>query len=259
MNQHSKWVAFVVLSAAVSASAQPFLFSARSKIQQADSNGTNLFVAGEFGAFKTPEVYFAGTALTVQSYSTSDIVAALPASYGPASYALSVHSFFRANRWSPVIESVTDFVVTIGAVGPQGPQGIQGVQGAIGPQGATGATGATGEQGPQGPAGPQGPQGPAGPQGPQGGAGSFSTLKVTANADMQKQCCSIFCFGDEYDSPSVECPAGTSLVGCVGGGQFVFAGPNLTGSGNGCTATFTRQCLVPFQTFAVTAVCALVQ
>jgi hypothetical protein len=82
-----------------------------------------------------PTVLFNNVAITLVSFSDSQIAAPVPTGTGAGSYRLRITN------------SQGNFY---GAVGPQGP---------MGPQGPTGATGATG---PAGPAGPPGPVGPAG-------------------------------------------------------------------------------------------------
>jgi len=94
-------------------------------------------------------VHLDGTALTLISSSSTQIVADLPAAaLGAGTFQLTVNNGISAS-----------FDVTIGTVGSQGPAGPTGPAGAQGPKGATGATG------PQGTPGPTGSQGPAGPAG----------------------------------------------------------------------------------------------
>ena len=114
----------------------PVLANAKPVIDAAVPNyGTmQLTITGTaFGTAK-PTVELDGTALTVTSYSQTQIVTNLPASSG--SFVLSVKAGSATGT----------FDLTLGVAGPQGPQGPQGVQGPQGPQG---------EQGPQGPQGAQ--------------------------------------------------------------------------------------------------------
>ena len=113
-------------------------------------------------------VTLASTTLHVQSATSTQIVAALPAgstftaSFSPGTYLLTVVS-----GWLPRI-----FLVTLGTAGPQGLPGPRGARGVAGPPGAQGPQGL---QGPQGQTGPQGPQGPKGDPGPAGPAGPASS------------------------------------------------------------------------------------
>jgi hypothetical protein len=113
-------------------------------------DGANMCVA--------PTVTLAGTALSVASASTTQVVANLPA-LTPGSYYLVVSCGPQAGR-------TANFSAAIGAIGPQGPMGPQGAVGPAGPQGPVGPIG------PQGPAGSVGPQGPPGEVGPQGETGA---------------------------------------------------------------------------------------
>ncbi len=94
-----------------------------------------------------PTVKFAGSLLSLVSFSSTTFVANLPTGFAPASYSLAVTN---SNSQSAT------FSVTLGAVGPQGPQGAPGVQGVPGPRGARGPQGAQGVSGPQGPPGAPG-------------------------------------------------------------------------------------------------------
>lgn len=98
----------------------------------------------------TPTVSLGNVALSLASFTDTQIVATLPANEPAGSYSLSVTETSSGSR-------TTTFGVTIGAVGPTGPQG---------PAGPVGVTGATGVQGPTGPTGAAGPQGPQGVPGP---------------------------------------------------------------------------------------------
>lgn len=167
-----------------------------------------------------------------------------------------------ANNETPIEWSVQGPIGPVGPVGPIGPVGPQGPTGPIGPQGVQGVQGAQGPAGPEGAAGPQGPGGPQGPQGPQGAQGpagpsqTFHTVVVEELVDMQKECCHIGCFGDVYTHPYAACPDGTTVVSCLGGGEFLWSGPNA--EGNGCTASFRQQCVAPFGIY-ITAVCGWIE
>jgi hypothetical protein len=91
---------------------------------------------------------------------------------------------------------------------PAVPSGPQGPPGPSGPEGATGLPGIAGPQGLPGPIGPAGPQGPQGLQGPQGPAGTAQIVSASALS------------ASNSTSPklvSAPCPAGTSLIGGMGG------------------------------------------
>jgi len=131
-----------------------------------------------------PTVNLGGTNLTVNSYTSTTVVANLGSVTAPGTYLLTLTD--------GLLPAVAD--VTLGAVGPQGPQGAigatgaqgpqgpigfpgpQGAQGPIGPTGLAGATGATGAVGPTGPAGPTGATGAIGPIGPIGPAGATGAI-----------------------------------------------------------------------------------
>lgn len=96
---------------------------------------------------KAPTVMFAGSPLTVVSFTDNQIVAALPVNTVAGDFTVLI------------VNSLGEFLpyeLTYGAMGPQGPigpPGPQGQAGAVGPAGPTGPTGSEGLQGPQGPAG----------------------------------------------------------------------------------------------------------
>ena len=98
-----------------------------------------------------PTVLFNGAALTVTSFSNTQIVATLPAGSRPGTFNLTV-----TNSSGNSVE----FDMTYGAIGPQGPAG------------PAGPTGAKEPAGPTGPAGPQGPRGITGAPGAPGPAGA---------------------------------------------------------------------------------------
>ncbi len=77
-----------------------------------------------------PEVKLGTTALTLESYTESQLTAALPSGIEPGGYYLIVSTGDGTAGWN----------LTIGAVGPQG---------SAGPQGPQGPNGTTGPQGPQ--------------------------------------------------------------------------------------------------------------
>jgi len=120
--------------------------------------GHGLLVISGISLGATPLVKVGMTPLTVQSSSSTQIVAAFPSnappgSFLPGTYFLNVT--FRNGLFAV-------FTIALGATGPPGPFGLQGSQG---PKGDQGATGPAGPAGPQGVTGPTGPQGPAGPNG----------------------------------------------------------------------------------------------
>lgn len=93
---------------------------------------------------KSPTVMFAGSPLTVVSFTDNQIVAALPV------------NTMAGNFTVLIVNSIGEFLpyeLTYGSTGPQGP---------VGPLGPQGQAGAVGPAGPQGLQGLQGPQGPAG-------------------------------------------------------------------------------------------------
>jgi hypothetical protein len=96
---------------------------------------------------KSPTVLFAGSPLTVVSFTDNQIVAALPANTVAGNFTVLIVNSF--GEFFP-------YELTYGSAGPQGPMGPQG------PQGQAGAVGPAGPTGPTGPQGLQGPQGPAG-------------------------------------------------------------------------------------------------
>jgi IPT/TIG domain/Collagen triple helix repeat (20 copies) len=100
-----------------------------------------------------PTVLFDGAALTVTSFSNTQIVATLPSAVTPGTFNLSVTNSSGNN---------VVFDMTYGAIGPQGPAGSAGPTGAQGP---VGPIGATGPQGPRGLTGAPGAPGPAGANG----------------------------------------------------------------------------------------------
>ena len=104
-----------------------------------------------------------GSALTLTSWTASQIVAAFPAGSPPSSFPAGGYLLQVAFG-----TQTAAFDVSLGAAGPRGPAGPTG---ATGPQGSQGPQGAAGSQGPQGPQGTVGPAGPQGAQGPQGSPG----------------------------------------------------------------------------------------
>jgi len=97
-----------------------------------------------------PTVSFNGAALTVGTFSNTQVVAMLPAGLAAGTFDLVVTNS-QGNSVS--------FDMTYGATGLQGPAGP------AGPQGPAGATGATGATGPRGLTGAPGAPGPAGANG----------------------------------------------------------------------------------------------
>ena len=138
---------------------------------EVDVAGGTLFVHGQgFGA-QPATVLIDRFVLDVQSYSPTDLVAALPQGIESGTYRLVV---VRAPG-----NASASMDVTIGAEGPQGPAGPAGPAGPQGPQGPVGAAGAAGPQGPRGEPGPQGltgPQGATGPEGPRGFIGPMGPM-----------------------------------------------------------------------------------
>ncbi|HEY6491384.1 MAG TPA: IPT/TIG domain-containing protein [Terracidiphilus sp.] len=100
-----------------------------------------------------PTVAFNGSALTVSTFSNTEVTATLPTGLAPGTFDLTVTNS-EGNS--------VNFNMTYGATGAQGPAGPAGPQGPAGLSGATGATGATG---PRGLTGAPGAPGPAGTNG----------------------------------------------------------------------------------------------
>jgi hypothetical protein len=103
-----------------------------------------------------PTVAFNGSALTVSTYSNTQVTATLPTGLTPGTFDLTV-----TNSQGNSVK----FNMTYGATGPQGPAGPVGPTGPQGPAGLSGATGATGATGPRGLTGAPGAPGPAGTNG----------------------------------------------------------------------------------------------
>jgi len=164
-----------------------------------------------------------------------------------------------ASQCNPSEKSVTWNVVgPVGPQGPAGPQGVQGPPGSQGPAGPTGPQGPAGDPGPQGATGDPGPAGPVGPQGPTGNTAnlSLSTSSQQVFADQLKDCCSNFLgigCGDEFAEVSAACPDGQAVINCLVSGAY--DGPRI--EGNGCVATFSKDCILSFSK-TITAVCGYV-
>jgi hypothetical protein len=94
-----------------------------------------------------PTVAFNGSALTISTFSNTQVVATLPTGLTPGTFDLTVTNS-QGNS--------VDFNMTYGATGPQGPAGPAGLAGATGATGATGPRGLTGAPGAPGPAGANG-------------------------------------------------------------------------------------------------------
>jgi hypothetical protein len=123
-----------LLTSAAQAQSFPLINSAT-----IDYTTKTITIAGtNFGS--SPAVTFDAMALTVQTATNTQIVAAFPSASPPSSF--TPGTYFLNIRFSN--GRIAVFAVALGAVGPPGPQG---------PQGLTGATGATGPPGPQGPPG----------------------------------------------------------------------------------------------------------
>lgn len=105
-----------------------------------------------------PIVTFNGVALTVSTFSNTQIVASLPVGLTPGTFDLTV-----TNSTGGTV----DFNMTYGATGAQGPMGPVGAQGPAGPAGTAGATG---------------PRGAAGVAGAPGAAGTNGTSFIFLNA-----------------------------------------------------------------------------
>ena len=103
-----------------------------------------------------PTIAFNGGALTVLTFSNTQVTATLPTGLTPGTFDLNVTNS-QGNS--------VDFNMTYGATGPQGPAGPAGLTGPQGPVGLTGATGATGATGPRGLTGAPGAPGTAGTSG----------------------------------------------------------------------------------------------
>lgn len=103
-----------------------------------DSNANTLTLTGaNFG--QSPTVTLGGVLpLTVQSSSSTQIVAALPASLAPGNYLLLA----KFGNFTAAV-----FETTVGSVGPRGPQGPRGDQGPAGAPGQPGPAGANGVNG----------------------------------------------------------------------------------------------------------------
>lgn len=120
------------------------------------TNQITLVGTGFEPAKTKPTVQFNGAALTVASFSNTQIVATLPTGLAAGTFNLTVTNS-QGNS--------VDFNLTYGATGPQGAAGPAGAAGPQGPAGAAGATGATGATGPRGLTGAPGAPGPAGANG----------------------------------------------------------------------------------------------
>lgn len=120
------------------------------------TNQVTLVGTGFEPAKTKPTVGFNGAALTVASFSNTQIVATLPKGLAAGTFDLTVTN----SQGSSV-----DFNLTYGATGAQGPAGPAGAAGPQGPAGPAGATGATGATGPRGLTGAPGAPGPEGANG----------------------------------------------------------------------------------------------
>lgn len=98
-----------------------------------------------------------------------------------------------------------------------------------------------------------------GPQGPAGSAAGLSlhTTSTLTYASQQKDCCSIFCFGDEYTEVAAYCPAGQAVVSCLP--SLSYGGARVTDDGSGCVATFTKDCLVGNLEKNISAICGYIE
>lgn len=132
------------------------------------------------GSF-SPYVEIGGQKATIQSWSPTSIIVAMPSSLTEGEYQvyverrssttgtphIGVSSDARAS-YSLTVRNYDSLRGATGPAGPAGPSGTAGATGATGPAGAQGATGPAGAAGPAGAPGPMGPAGPAGPIGPIG-------------------------------------------------------------------------------------------
>lgn len=124
----------------------PILTISRATIDYS-SNQVTFNGSGFEPSKKSPTVLFAGSQLTVISYTDTQIIAALPV------------NTVAGNFTTLIVNSLGEFLpyeLIYGSTGPQGligPPGPQGQAGAVGPAGLTGPAGPQGLQGPQGPAG----------------------------------------------------------------------------------------------------------
>ena len=123
-----------------------------------------------FGSVK-PSVSLGGIALTVESYSSSSIVADIPSSTLPGFYRLTVTKNDSLLKLSAELDITLAGAASAGPPGPRGPAGPAGPAGAQGPSGPPGPAGSQGPSGAPGPQGTQGTPGQPGPAGPAGAAG----------------------------------------------------------------------------------------
>ena len=107
------------------AAALPIISISRATINY--SNNQVTFNGSGFApSKKSPTVLFSGSALTVVSYSDTQIVAALPANTVPGNFTVLIVNSF--GEFFP-------YELTYGSAGPQGPMGPQGPQGQAGAAG----------------------------------------------------------------------------------------------------------------------------
>ena len=195
--------------------ALPSIASAAGLIERADASGDHLFIHGTgFGAFKTPLVSLAGQPLGVVAYSTTDIVATVPAAT-VGSFRIDVHSFVNAFAGER-----SSFDVTLGAAGPKGDtgsQGLQGVQGAPGAKGDPGAPGNPGVQGDPGAKGDPGTKGDPGAPGAKGDTGAQGPQGVPGQPS------------DAFAQGTNTALAGPTVRSCIIGEVILSAGPIAQG------------------------------
>jgi Collagen triple helix repeat (20 copies)/IPT/TIG domain len=127
---------------------------------------------GLAGTKSAPSVFLDAQQLTVNTFTATQIVAALPTTPAPGTYLVLVNT--DQNQSANAYDT---FDVTVGATGAQGPAGPAGPQGPAGPAGPAGAQGLPGLPGAIGPAGPIGPTGPQGPAGASNAFASATTLQ----------------------------------------------------------------------------------
>ena len=152
------------------------------KINRADADTVNhfLFIKGvNFPTKKAPGVVLGGSALVVDSYSATDIVAVLPPTVVPATYLLSV------SKNTGEDEEKLQFNVAVGNTGPKGAKGDMGATGATGATGPAGAVGAQGPKGDTGATGANGANGTTGATGPAGAVGAQGSKGDTGATGAQ--------------------------------------------------------------------------
>lgn len=139
-----------------------------------NAQGTQITIDGANYGNSVPKVSLGGVQLTLQSHTTTSIVANLPNNIAAGTYLLDIKNNDTGAGGSRM--------AVIGNVGPMGLTGATGSAGPAGPAGPTGLTGLTGPAGPAGPTGSIGLTGPAGPAGPTGSTGLIGPAGQTGPA-----------------------------------------------------------------------------